>query len=146
MSCSQATKTETSGRKIRQVADTVGFAHLNWQMDSVSSRISSEFGAQLIAAGQEPETSWRVAICPHDDYTYASWLYPAVLKNITTKTLVIFGVAHKARNFGLENQIVFDSYDAWQGPFGEVPVSALRNQIIQQLPGFVPGARQHANH
>jgi AmmeMemoRadiSam system protein B len=120
--------------RVRPVVDTVGFVHLDWQMDSVTSRISAEFDKQLEKIIQEPEISWRAAICPHDDYTYASWLYPAVLKNVHAKTVIIFGVAHKARNFNLENQIVFDSFDAWQGPFGEVPVSSLREQIIQQLP------------
>ena len=132
--CSPAKINRTGEARVRQVVDTVGFAHLNWQMDSVTTRISSEFANQLEGVVQEPGTSWRAAICPHDDYTYASWLYPAVLKNIRTNTVLIFGVAHKARIFKLENQLVFDSFDAWQGPFGEVPVSSLREQLIQQLP------------
>ena len=133
LGCSHVTKNKSNARKIRQVVDTIGFAHLNWQMDSITSRISTEFGSELAAVNQSDVANWRIAICPHDDYTYASWLYPAVLKNIQTKTVIIFGVAHKARLFNLENQIVFDSFDAWLGPFGKVPVSSLRKQIIQQL-------------
>lgn len=134
LACSKPNKSEQAQKRIRQVVDTIGFAHLNWQMDSVKQRISTEFKEQLSNAEQDESTVWRAAICPHDDYTYASWLYPAVLKNLRAKTVIIFGVAHKARNFNLENQIVFDSFDAWQGPFREVPVSLLRDQIIQQLP------------
>ncbi len=134
LSCSQGTQNKSNTRKIRQVVDTVGFAHLNWQMDSINSRISYEFGSELAVVSQNDEVNWRAAICPHDDYTYVSWLYPAVLKNLQSKTVIIFGVAHKAKLFNLENQIVFDSFDAWQGPFGEVPVSSLRDQIIRQLP------------
>ena len=132
--CSTQMKNELNTMRVRQVVDTVGFAHLDWQMDSITSRISTEFGEQLDEVKQSPETSWRAAICPHDDYTYTSWLYPAVLKNIKAKTIFIFGVAHKAGQFKLENRIVFDSYDAWQGPYGEIKVSPLRNKIIQKLP------------
>ncbi len=132
--CSQSTTEKTPARKVRQVVDTVGFAHLSWQLDSINQRISSNFQEQLDKVEQEPQTSWRAAICPHDDYAYASWLYPAVLKNLKAKTLFIFGVAHRARNFDLKNQVVFDSFDAWQGPAGEVEVSPLRDQIIAALP------------
>lgn len=133
-SCSSSKNSETVEARVRQVVDTVGFAHLSWQMDSVLYRINKDFGSELDAVSQSPETAWRAAICPHDDYTYASWLYPAVLKNVQSKTVIIFGVAHRAWNFKLENQIVFDSFDTWQGPFGEVKVSPLRDEIIEQLP------------
>lgn len=132
--CTPSLKNNNENLRIRPVVDTVGFAHLSWQMDSVSKRIKADFGSELAAVSQPEETSWRAAICPHDDYTYASWLYPAVLKNIHSKNVIIFGVAHKARNFHLENRIVFDSFDAWQGPLGKVKVSDLRDQIIEQLP------------
>ena len=132
--CSKTPKNSSGELHIRPVVDTVGFAHLNWQMDSITARISSEFSDQLAGAAKEPGTSWRAAICPHDDYTYASWLYPAVLKNIRSKTVIIFGVAHRARVFDIEKQLVLGSFDAWQAPYGNVPVSSLRNEIIQQLP------------
>lgn len=134
LACNSQNMKKDSERKVRHVVDTVGFAHLSWQMDSVVSRISADFGTELEEVNQNKRQNWRAAICPHDDYTYASWLYPAVLQMVRTNTVIIFGVAHKARNFNLENQIVFDSFDAWQGPFGEVEVSPLREQIMQQLP------------
>jgi AmmeMemoRadiSam system protein B len=119
---------------IRGLADTVGFAHLDWQMDSIMARIKVLNHDDLIRSQQAPGTVWRTAICPHDDYTYTGWLYPAVLRNIKANTVIIFGVAHKARLFNLENQLVFDSFKSWHGPYGAVNVSSLRNEIINQLP------------
>ncbi|WP_297093880.1 AmmeMemoRadiSam system protein B [uncultured Draconibacterium sp.] len=133
-SCSTNTKTQQAKQNIRPVVDTVGFAHLDWQMDSIVSRISTQFGEELAETAQPENTVWRTAICPHDDYAYAGWLYPAVLKNLKAKTLIIFGVAHKARNFQLENQLVFDSFDAWQGPYGTVKVSPIREQLMEKMP------------
>jgi AmmeMemoRadiSam system protein B len=120
---------------MRGLTDTVGFAHLNWQMDSVMARIRVLNHDDLIRSQQPAGTVWRTAICPHDDYTYAGWLYPAVLKNIKAATVIIFGVAHKASLFNLENQLVFDSFKSWHGPYGAVKVSPLRDEIISQLPG-----------
>lgn len=132
--CTVSEKSKNAPLKVREVVDTVGFAHLAWQMDSVEKRISSEFSNELANAAQPKNVIWRAAICPHDDYTYASWLYPAVLKNIKSKTVIIFGVAHKAKNFNLENKIVFDSFDAWKGPFGNVEISPLREKIMENMP------------
>jgi MEMO1 family protein len=116
---------------IRPLVDTVGFAHLDWQMDSVMARIerpspeSTNFHYEGIP---------RVIISPHDDYSYVGNLYPATFRNMKTGTVIIFGVAHRARLMNLENQIVFDSYDYWKGPYGNVKVSGIREDIIDQLP------------
>lgn len=119
----------------RALADTVGFAHRAWQMDSVMARIKTLDRDDPVRAGQPAGTAWRAAICPHDDYTYAGWLYPAALRNIKAKTVIIFGVAHKAWRYNLENRLVFDSFGSWRGPYGAVQVSPLRNEIIDRLPG-----------
>jgi len=120
---------------LRGLADTVGFAPLDWQMDSVMARIREHHGDDLNSAEQPAGTVWKTAICPHDDYCYAGWMYPAVLKYIKAKTVIIFGVAHKASTFNLENQLVFDAFDSWQGPYGPVKVSSLREEMIGLLPG-----------
>ena len=99
------------------------------------SRIQQLNHDDLIHSQQAAGTVWRTAICPHDDYAYAGWLYPAVLRNIKASTVIIFGVAHKAALFNLENQLVFDSYKTWNGPYGKVKVSPLRGEIIRRLPG-----------
>ncbi|MHC1702604.1 MAG: AmmeMemoRadiSam system protein B [Tenuifilaceae bacterium] len=118
----------------RQMADTIGFAHLDWQVDSVMNRINRLQSKELAKATENIENPWRVAICPHDDYTYVGWHYPALLGNIKAKTVIIFGVAHKARQLNVSDQIVFDSYSHWHGPYSNIKVSSLREEIIKGLP------------
>lgn len=118
-------KTNHLIEKIRIVVDTIGFAKYNWQMDSIMSRLN--------ATNNMNENTWRVAITPHDDYAYVGKLYPELLSGIKAKTIIMFGVAHKAKNFNLENKLIFDSFDAWSAPYGIVPVSAIRNQLLISL-------------
>jgi MEMO1 family protein len=124
--------------KVRRPVDPVGFATQAWQMDSVMNRVFSRQGQKILDSWGRNNikkfTPWKVAICPHDDYTYAGWLYPAVLRNVKASTVILIGVAHKAKKFGLEDQIVFDSYDQWAAPYGPVKVSILREKIMNQLP------------
>jgi len=124
--------------KLRPLADTVGFAHTAQQMDSVVKRILRMQEKTLLQkrkdGGVGHETVFKTVIAPHDDYTYAGYMYPLALQNIKAKTIILFGVAHKAKTLNLENQLVFDSYTHWRGPYGKVKVSALREEIISQLP------------
>lgn len=120
--------------KVRQMKDTIGFAHLSWQVDSVMSRINRLQSAELASAKANQDMPWRVAICPHDDHTYVGWQYPALLGNIKAKTVIIFGVAHKARVMNVSDQIVFDSYTQWHGPYKNIKVSSVREEIIKGLP------------
>jgi MEMO1 family protein len=110
---------------LRNLADPVGFAHTADQMQTLMQRIES--------AAATDDITWRVAISPHDDYTYVGNLYPALLKNISADTVILFGVAHKARMLGLENELIFDSFTHWHGPFGNVKVSSIREEIIAAL-------------
>ncbi|TSA26497.1 MAG: AmmeMemoRadiSam system protein B [Bacteroidetes bacterium] len=123
---------------IRRPVDTIGFAQYDWQMDSVMARINRQFGKQISQALSQKRISkksiWKIAICPHDDYAYAGWMYPLVLENVKAPTVILIGVAHKARQFGIEGQMVFDSHQAWQAPYGPVRVSVLRDKITNQLP------------
>jgi len=118
---------------LRQPVDTVGFAQYHWQMDSVMTRINRLFGEELNAV-QEKEVAAKTVVSPHDDYAYVGWLYPAVLKHVKAKTVILIGVAHKARLLHLENRIIFDSYDYWKEPYGNVKVSSLREDIMKALP------------
>lgn len=142
-----------SGKKegdlLRLPVDTVGFAHLGWQMDSVMNRIDRNFFMEIKETGLAGTLAWKAAICPHDDYAYASWLYPALLGRIKAPTIIIFGVAHKAKQMNLENRLVFDSFDAWQSPYGPVKISPLREEIIQRItPDFytVSDSMQRIEH
>lgn len=122
-SCNQSP--QKKDLKIRQVVDTIGFAQYNWQMDSIMQRLK---------VSKELDKIWRLAICPHDDYTYVGNLYPETLHGIKAKTVILLGVAHKARNFNLEDKIIFDSFDAWSAPYDNVKVSHIRNKMISKLP------------
>ena len=123
--------------KIRQPVDTVGFATTSRQMDSVMARIERLQGplvSKAIAdAGISFNEAWKTILSPHDDYSYVGYLYPALFQNLKAKTIILFGVAHKARQLNLEDKIVFDSYTAWKGPKGNIPVSDLREEIMGEL-------------
>jgi AmmeMemoRadiSam system protein B len=106
-------------------------------MDSVMARIERDQGKILndkLSYSNTSDSGWKVAVSPHDDYAYVGYLYPAVLKNIKAKTIILFGVAHKAKKLNLEDQIIFDNYDYWKGPYGKVKVSDIRNELMKQLP------------
>jgi AmmeMemoRadiSam system protein B len=113
--------------KIRQQVDTVGFAQYDWQTDSIMARLDRRGWQQ--AAGDP----WKLAICPHDDYTYVGELYPEVLHNVRADNIFLLGVAHKASQLGLENYLLFESNTHWHGPYGNVPVSPARNELISLL-------------
>ena len=122
----------------RGIADAVGFAHRAEHMDEVVRRIDAGEGGRLrdtllAASGIGTAKAWRVAIAPHDDYAYAGFMYPLALANIKARTVFIFGVAHKARTFGIENRLVFDSFTHWHGPYGDVKASGLREAIRGEL-------------
>lgn len=113
--------------RTRELADTVGFAQYGWQMDSLIARIDPE--------DKTPSDNvFKAAICPHDDYAYAGGLYSKTLEGIKAKTVVLVGVAHKARIFNLENQLVFGSFDEWKSVYANVKISPLREKLLIELP------------
>ena len=132
-----------SAQKIRGLADTVGFAHEARQMDSVMKRIDRDFGWKINDILKEKNISvkdaWKMAISPHDDYTYANYMYPLVLRNIQAKTVILFGVAHKAKQLNLQDKIIFDSFTYWKGCYGNIKVSSLREKIISKIPKEIYG-------
>ncbi|HZX63024.1 MAG TPA: AmmeMemoRadiSam system protein B [Bacteroidales bacterium] len=144
---------KSSAIRLRQPVDTVGFASHALQMDSVMSRITrlnkhvQDISNSYAIAGSR--NFQKAAICPHDDYVYAGWLYPEVLKNIHANTIIVFGVAHKAKKFNVENRLVFDSFDEWKEPYGNVTISDLREEIMKTLPSesyLVHDSLQQAEH
>jgi AmmeMemoRadiSam system protein B len=122
----------------RGLADTVGYAHLERQIEAVVQRIAAQDGAKLERILEDTSVAtgdrWRMAIAPHDDYAYAGLMYPLVLRNVAAPVVIIFGVAHKARQLDLEDQLVFDSFTHWLGPYGDIAVSPLREKIMTALP------------
>ncbi len=129
-------KNHFSELSLRLPVDTVGFAQYGWQTDSLLARIERFQPAQLKEAGAlfASSASLRVTISPHDDYTYVGYLYPALLSHVRSDVVILFGVGHKARVFGIEDKIVFGSFSKWKSPRGTVEISELQNSIIENLP------------
>lgn len=123
-SCAEQTSSAVS--KIRHQEDTIGFAQYKWQMDSIVARID--------ASDRLPrDATYKAVICPHDDYAYAGGLYYKTLQGIKAKTVVLVGVAHRAANFNLQDKIIFGTYSQWESAEGNIPISPLRNELIQNL-------------
>jgi AmmeMemoRadiSam system protein B len=120
----------------RQPVDTVGFAQYAWQVDSVLARIERLQPERLSEAASAllPGDTLRVVISPHDDYTYVGYLYPALLQHVRAKVVIMFGVGHKARNYGLEDRLVFGSYKTWKSPRGSVRISELQETLMRRIP------------
>lgn len=116
-----------NAQHLRGLADTIGFAHTARQMNIFMERLG-------INNSVNQEESFRLLISPHDDYTYVGPLYPQVLKHVKTKTVILFGVAHKAKKYNLENKLIFDDFEAWQGPYKNIKISPLRKEIMKALP------------
>jgi MEMO1 family protein len=127
-----------TGRQLRGLADPIGFAHHERQIEAVVERIVNQDGARLSRILRDKSVGaterWRMAIAPHDDYAYAGYLYPLVLRNVKASTVIIFGVAHKARRLGLEDQLIFETFTRWSGPYGDVEISPLRERLMRMLP------------
>ncbi len=139
--------------KMRQPIDPVGFATKGWQMDSVMVRILRLQGDKVEEAWNRNAvrnfSQWKVAICPHDDYSYAGWLYPAVLRNIKSPVVLMIGVAHKAKKYAIEDKLVFEDYTYWKEPYGPVKVSPLREMLLNKLPSsayIIHDSLQQAEH
>jgi AmmeMemoRadiSam system protein B len=118
-----------SGNKVRPLKDTVGFAQYSWQMDSLMARMGRTGWKRNDSA------ALKLAICPHDDYTYTGTLYPVLLQNVKARTIFLIGVAHSAARMGIEDSLVFDSFDYWKGPWKNVPVSQARAEVLFFLKG-----------
>jgi MEMO1 family protein len=123
--CKVTAKHETD--KIRPLKDTVGFAQYSWQMDSLMARLDRKGWKKTEGL------PWKMAICPHDDYTYVGTLYPEILQNVKAPNLILIGVAHKAAQLGIEDSLVFDTYNYWKGPWQNVPVSQVRQELYNLL-------------
>jgi len=121
----------------RPLADTVGFATQAWQLDSLLARIWYQSEARkppVYAERYDATQAWKVVISPHDDYAYVGALYPQLFQSLRAKVVIIFGVAHRARLFNLENQLVFDSFPSWHGVYQPIKPHPLREYLMQQLP------------
>lgn len=129
------TKKPGSEDIVREMKDKIGFAQFDWQIIKIMERIGPDQKKEPKKGnGNKIKNGWKTVISPHDDYSYVGYLYPALLKNLKAKTIIMFGVAHNAKSLGLKDKMVFGSYKKWHGPFGPIPVSPVREEIIKNLP------------
>lgn len=121
----------------RPLIDKIGFPHTLDQTESFLKRVKQQQGelwnAKLHAHGISANTCWKTAICPHDDYSYVGYLYPLVLQYVKSKTVFIFGVAHKAASFNLSRDLVFDDYESWHGIRKPIMVSGIRKALLERI-------------
>jgi predicted class III extradiol MEMO1 family dioxygenase len=75
---------------------------------------------------------WKAAISPHDDYKYAGRLL-RIAKRVNANTIILVGVAHRARNFTLQDKIIFEILPIGVA-YGELKVSDLNAEIMERLP------------
>jgi AmmeMemoRadiSam system protein B len=123
ISCSK--KTISSEESVRPIHDTVGFAQYDWQLDSIYNRLKLK---------DTPNTkAWKTVISPHDDYKYAGKLYHNSLEGINAKTVILIGVAHRARNYNLQDKMIFGSFTHWKSPYGKLKISNLNTKIQENL-------------
>ena len=117
---------------VRGQQDAVGFASKAEQMAKVWQLSATPPSPEKL--GDPPPAGVAGVICAHDDYIYAGRVYRRVLPLVTAKTVILVGVFHKYRRFGAHDVLVFDDYRAWRSPDGDVPVSGVREELLQRLP------------
>lgn len=122
-SCS--TEKKSVKENIRPVHDTIGFAQYTWQLDSIYNRLQLK--------DTPNNKSWKTVISPHDDYKYAGKQYHTSLEGVNANTIILIGVAHRARNYNLQDKIIFGNFTHWKSPYGKLKVSDLNAKIQNEL-------------
>jgi len=137
-SAGTAAEGERPGPAVRMPVDTVGYATAVHQVEAVVALSDSVEHDRFVSLDREIAESGGgnmvAAICPHDDYLYAGPVYVHVMRHVRAPLVVLFGVSHAARRRGIQGKLIFDSHRAWKGPYGETPVSGLREAVIDALP------------
>ncbi len=110
----------------RPSMDTKGYAKHDWQLDSIYKRLG--------VSDELNDLKWKVAISPHDNYKYAGRLYYESLRGINAPNIILIGVAHRARNYELQDKIIFANHTHWESPYDTLKVSSIKDEIINRLP------------
>lgn len=121
----------TESDHIRPIRDSIGFC---WNSDEMNHFMNylTENNPDVKPISQK----LVAAISVHDDYLYAGNVYYPLYQNIKTKEVVIFGVTHGTVRQEIEPQpniLIMDNYSKWQGPYGYVEISPLREIIKSKL-------------
>lgn len=119
----------SEGDLVRGQLDTVGFVvDADQARDVVETAVRLEGGSEGLAG-----SPLAGGVCPHDDHLYAGRVYVHLTERIEAPRIVLIGVFHRARRFGITDRVVFDSFEAWHGPWGPVAVDPLREELIEAL-------------
>ncbi len=128
----------SEGDLVRGQMDTVGFVvHQAEAEEVVAAAIALEADAMVQQdreLGMQPTDGFVGGVCPHDDHLYAGGVYVHLTERITAPRVILVGVFHAARLWGLRDRLVFDSFASWHAPWGDLPVDPLRDQILNALP------------
>jgi AmmeMemoRadiSam system protein B len=112
--------------------DSTGYALHASQMAKVWEL--SAAGPPPDSLGPAPAPGVAAVICPHDDFSFAGRVYRRVLPLVTARTVVLIGVFHGYWRINERDRLVFDPYQEWTAPDGQVPVSSLRESLLARLP------------
>jgi AmmeMemoRadiSam system protein B len=120
-----------SSPSVRPIRDSVGFCWSAKEMDNFMAFLQATDSDAVAVTGRMVG-----AISVHDDYLYAGRVYYPLFKHIHTKEVIIFGVTHGSvrKEMGPQrDQLILDAYKNWQGPYGDIAVSSLREEITAKL-------------
>ncbi len=126
LGCKQSTETSKRSQEAVNIRHARGYAQHDWQMDSIYQRLQLQDSANGL--------QWKAAISPHDNYRFAGELYYKSLRGINAPHIILIGVAHRARNFDLQDKLVFGTFTEWESPYGGIKVSPLGEDIMSRLP------------
>ncbi|MFC1493070.1 AmmeMemoRadiSam system protein B [candidate division KSB1 bacterium] len=123
----------------RGLVDVVGFPDKAEQMDFIGPLVE-DLEKDALAENRDKfgldQTQGMICgICPHDDYALAARVYVHIQKYIKAKTVILIGNSHWSEAFGIRDRLIFGDFKNWRGPYGNVKVSGLREQIIDGMPG-----------
>ncbi|MGD9489587.1 MAG: AmmeMemoRadiSam system protein B [Calditrichaceae bacterium] len=115
-------------QETRPIRDEIGFC---WNGDEMNAFM--EFlGQNNINADSITNQNLIAAVSPHDDYLYAGNVYFPLFSHVRAKEAIVFGVTHGTVRREIadpKNILILDDYKYWQGPYGKVAVSSLRERI-----------------
>ncbi len=117
---------------VRAPFDNTGYAHDRAGFEKVLAKAVALEGS--VSAAGEGVAPFAAVIAPHDDHVYSARVALHAFSRLAARRVVLFGVAHHAKDHPeVEGKLVFDAFRAWHGPYGEVPVSPLREELMAAL-------------
>jgi MEMO1 family protein len=126
----------SSGRRgpVRAPFDHTGYAHERAGFEQMLAKAVALEGAVSAVDRGGVEAPFTAVVAPHDDYVYSARVMLHAFSRVRAPVVVLFGVAHHAKDHEeVEGKLVFDAFGAWHGPYGDVPVSPLREELMAAL-------------